>query len=263
MKSNTPRDVGVGVGVGAFSGLMGVGGGIILMPYLLMVRKIPQKTASATSLVLVAMGAFTGSITYALEGHVAWIPAVFIVIGGLAGAWLGTHLVQKMRDHRIQLAFGVLLVLVAIRMFFSVGSGGADDVYQLQALSVLGVVVYVISGLAMGVLSALFGIGGGIIMVPILSVGFGYGQQLANGTSLAVMLPIALLGAIRLTKPGYTDWPVGLRLGIGAAVGAIVGAAIAVNVNGDVLRFAWAVLLLVLGVRMVIQSWKAPKAEPT
>lgn len=252
MKRSLPRDVSVGVGVGAFSGLLGVGGGVLLVPYLTSVRKIPQKIAGATSLVLVTMGAISGCITYAFAGDVAWIPALIIVIGGLVGAWAGAHLVQRIHDHRIKIAFGVLLILVAIRLVIQFGQPAADDAAELPSLGAFVIAVYVASGVAMGLLSALFGIGGGIILVPILVVGFGYGQQLASGTSLAVMAPIALLGAIRLTKPGLTNWPSGLILGSGAVVGAVVGALVAGRVSGESLRVVFAVLLISLGARMVI-----------
>jgi len=261
LRSPKVRDPLIGVGVGAFSGLMGVGGGIILMPYLLLVRKIPQKVASATSLVLVGMGAATGAVTYALDGHVAWIPGLCILIGGLIGAWLGAHLVQRLHDHRLQVAFGVLMVLVSIRMFIPIGGGVIAENSDLPTITALTAVIYAICGIAMGMISALFGIGGGVIMVPILVLGFGYGQQLANGTSLTVMFPIAMLGAIRLTKPGLTNWPVGLRLGVGAAIGAIGGAAFALAVPSELLRFAWAILLFILGVRMIRHGWKKPEPQ--
>ena len=261
MKPTVPRDLGVGVGVGAFSGLMGVGGGIILIPYLTGVRKYAQKNASATSLVLVFMSGIAGAITYALKGQVAWVPAIFIVIGGLIGAWIGAIFVQRLKNSTLQLAFGVLILVMAIRLVFYSNPSPMESVSDMDAITAAAIAVYFVAGLAMGVLSALFGIGGGVILVPILVAVFGYGQQFANGTSLAVMIPIALLGAIRLTKPGLTDWRTGFILGCGAIVGAIIGASIATFVHGEWLRIAFALVLLFLGVRTLRIGFRNRKSE--
>ncbi len=247
------RDGAVGVGVGAASGLLGIGGGILLVPYLSVIERVPQRRAQATSLVLVAMAAASGAITYAWRGEVALVPAAIILITGLAGAWLGAHLVQRLHDHRLRIAFGVLLILAAIRMALGAPSGSASGP---PAMSPGIAITYAIAGLFMGIVSALFGIGGGIILIPILVTGLGFDQQLANGTSLAVMTFIALLGAIRLTRPGFTDWRRGLQLGAGAIVGAALGALLALHLPSVLLSTIFAVALALVGVLMIRLGWK-------
>ena len=81
----TSADLGIGTGLGAFSGAFGVGGGILLVPFLVLARKIPQKQAQATSLVMVAMAAAAGAVRYAASSEVAWLPALVITSEG----WLG------------------------------------------------------------------------------------------------------------------------------------------------------------------------------
>jgi uncharacterized membrane protein YfcA len=110
---------------------------------------------------------------------------------------------------------------------------------------------YIASGVAMGLLSALFGIGGGIIVIPILVTFFGFSQQLAAGTSLVVMAPIAIFGAWRQSVTGATDWQVGLRFGLASIPGGVVGALIAVAVSGSVVRSAFALVILVVGFQML------------
>lgn len=244
------RDLLIGVGVGVFSGALGVGGGILLVPYLVLLLSMAQKRAQATSLVMVAMAAAAGAVTYALAQSVAWLPAGFIVIGGLFGALLGSYVVQRTPDNRLQIAFGVLLIIVAIRLLFptSVDVTTSD---ALPALSPSLTAAYILIGVAMGALSALFGIGGGILLIPMLVTGFGFGQQFAAGTSLAVMVPIALFGALRLTKPGLTDWRLGIRFGLGSIFGAVAGAGIALTVPGDALRWVFAIVMIIVAARMV------------
>lgn len=239
-----------GLVAGTVSGLLGVGGGIILVPLLVIALKWEQKPAQATSLVLVSMAALAGVVGYAVAGAVAWLPAVFILAGGLAGAWLGAIVVQRVHARWLQVAFGVVLVIAAVRLAWPATSGTAA-IDASPSLTPGLALAFVLSGLAMGLLSALFGIGGGIVLIPVLVSVLGFDQHLAAGTSLAVMIPIALLGAIRLSRPGLTRWAVGVRLGIGGVVGGIIGSQIARYLPTDVLAWIFAGLLLVVAGRMM------------
>lgn len=246
-------DLAVGGGAGLVSGSLGVGGGLVLTPYLVIVRKVPQKVAQATALVLVTMAASAGVIPYAIGGSVAWVPAAFILAGGLGGAYLGTIIVARVSNAGLQAAFGVLLVVVALRLVWPQGQEGEAG-QQIPSLTVATAVVYVGAGLAMGLLSAIFGIGGGIVLVPVLVAVVHFGQREAAGTSLAVMIIIALLGALRLTRLGYTDWRAGSRFGVAAAICAFAGAYLALLLPETILRAAFAVLLAFVGVRLIARS---------
>jgi uncharacterized membrane protein YfcA len=247
------RDLLIGFGVGAFSGAFGVGGGIILVPVLVLLLHMQQKNAQATSLVMVSLAAAAGFATYAIADFVAWIPAAFILAGGLIGSLLGSSIVRRTADYRLQIGFGLLLVAVAIRLLWPTESDAVTDLPNLTTFVAIG---YVVSGVAMGVLSALLGIGGGIILIPIVVTFFGFSQQLAAGTSLAVMAPIAILGAWRQSKTGATNWPVGLRFGLASIPGGVLGAAVAVSVSGSLVRTAFAALLIVVGIHTTRIGWR-------
>ena len=247
------RDLLIGFGAGVFSGAFGVGGGIILVPLLVLLLQFTQKRAQATSLVMVTLAATAGFATYALSGQVAWIPAGFIIIGGVVGSLLGSSVVQRTSDRRLQIGFGILLIAVAVQLLATSADQTAADLADLSALVAIG---FVLSGVAMGLLSALFGVGGGIILIPIIVTLFGFPQQLAAGTSLAVMAPVALLGAWRQSRGGATDWSVGLRFGFASIPGSVLGAVVAVSVSGSLLRSLFAVLLIVVGLQMGISGWR-------
>ena len=87
----------------------------------------------------------------------------------------------------------------------------------------------------------------------------GFDQKLAAGTSLAVMVPIALLGALRLSRPGLTQWSVGVRIGLGGIVGGVLGAQLALRLPTDVLAVAFAVLLVIVAARMMWAGLRAPR----
>lgn len=255
-RTTLARDLALGIGAGLISGFFGVGGGIIVVPIMVIGLHFAQKQAQATSLVMISFGGVAGVTTYALAQNVAWLPALFIVLGSLAGAWIGAQIVQKLPDQKLQIAFGVLLILIALRMFFSNPSDGGNELPAITALVILG---YLASGFAMGIFSAMLGVGGGILLIPILIFFFGFSQLLASGTSLAVMIPTALLAATRLTRAGLTNWPMGIRLGAGAVVGALVGAMLAFRVSGSVLQIGFALLLIAISGQML---WRALRNKP-
>ena len=241
------RDLFLGVLVGIFSGVFGVGGGIVLVPILVLLLHVAQKRAQATSLVMVAIAATTGAATYAIGSSVEWAAVPALVLGGLVGTWLGTAVVKRTPDTWLQLAFSGLLLIAAARMVWAgVNPVSAEPVEMTTVVAVgLG-----LAGLAMGLLSAFLGVGGGVIVIPILVAFFGFSQQLAAGTSLMVMIPIALLGAARLTRAGHTDWGQGSRIGLGAALGAVGGATLALALDQSILQIGFAILLVFAAVQM-------------
>lgn len=254
------RDLSVGFAVGAFSGMLGVGGGILLVPYLVLRRHLSQKRAQATSLVMVAAGAAAGASTYALRGQVAWTTAGIVLPGALAGAWIGSHLVRRTPDRRLRIGFGLLLLFVAVRMAWPMGGASPSD--QSADISLLMVAGLVVSGIAMGSMSALFGIGGGIVLIPILVTAFAFPQHLAAGTALAVMGPIAAFGAWRLARDQWTEWALGLRIGAGSVFGAVAGSALALAAADVVVRVIFAAILATVGIQLMVTARLARASAP-
>lgn len=116
--------------------------------------------------------------------------------------------------------------------------------------------IYIIIGLCCGVFGASFGVGSGIILVPVLAIIFSFGQKSAQGMSLAVMVPLALVGAWRYYQNPEIEIRLGvvLFLSIGAVAGAFIGARIAGVLPANVLRKLFAVFLIVAAVKMLLFS---------
>jgi uncharacterized protein len=120
------------------------------------------------------------------------------------------------------------------------------------SLSVIG---YLILGALAGVLSGLIGIGGGILIVPVLIYLFGFSQHMAQGTTLALMIPpIGILAVLEYYKAGNVDIKVAALICLGFVVGGYVGAKIAVGIPDAVLKKIFGVILMLVSVRMVF--WK-------
>ncbi len=116
-------------------------------------------------------------------------------------------------------------------------------------------------GLAAGVLSAMLGVGSGILLVPALVLAFGLSQKSAQGTALAVMVPMALVGVMRyVANPNIEiNFMRVALLALGAVVGAVIGSAIASHLSNAILRRIFAIFLLVVAVRMLLPGRSAAK----
>jgi uncharacterized membrane protein YfcA len=116
--------------------------------------------------------------------------------------------------------------------------------------------LYILIGLCCGVFGASFGVGSGIILVPVLAILFSFGQKSAQGMSLAVMVPLALMGAWRYYQNPDIDIRLGvvLFLSIGAVIGAFFGAKIAGFLPAHILRKLFAVFLIIAALKMLFFS---------
>lgn len=113
------------------------------------------------------------------------------------------------------------------------------------------IVGFVLLGLATGLIASTLGIGGGIIFVPSLVVLFGFAQHVAQGTSLAVIVPTAIVGAGLHARRGRVVWRVAGLIAVGGIAGGLIGAWVAQSLDPDLLRRLFAALLAVIAVRMI------------
>lgn len=112
------------------------------------------------------------------------------------------------------------------------------------------------AGVLVGVLSALFGVGGGILMVPFMVLALDRGQHVAEGTSLLVIVPTAVAGVLAHRKHGYVSFRHAALLALGGMAGAYTGAALALGLSGQTLQVAFGALMAFTGVRTVAQGLK-------
>ena len=113
------------------------------------------------------------------------------------------------------------------------------------------VVGFAVLGLATGLVASTLGIGGGIIFVPSLVVFFGFSQHIAQGTSLAVIVPTAIVGTALHSRKGRVEWRVALLIAIGGVAGGLLGAWVAQSLDPDLLRRLFAGLLVAIAFRML------------
>lgn len=247
-----------GLSAGLLGGLLGVGGGFVVVPLMVAFFAFAQKRAQATSLAMIIATGTAGVVPYALSGEVVLAPAAAIVAGGLVGSAVGTELVHRMSEGLVRLVFAVVVLAAAVRM--AIGIDLPESGAGVETSSTL-LLWCVIAGVGMGLISALVGIGGGLVIVPVLQLGMGFTPQQAQATSLLVIIPIAAMGAWRLSRKGYTDWRAAGWLALGSIVGAPLGGLVAVQAPGRLLQVLFAVLLTVIFADMLRRVWRERRSR--
>ncbi len=115
-------------------------------------------------------------------------------------------------------------------------------------------------GILAGVLSGLFGIGGGVVIVPALVMIVGLSQQTAQGTTLAMLsIPVSLIAALNYTKAGMVSWKYAVILAVGFMVGGFFGSKVAVGLDGQLMKKMFAILMIVLAIKMLLEKKAVPQ----
>jgi uncharacterized protein len=117
----------------------------------------------------------------------------------------------------------------------------------------MNIFLYILLGVVAGIFSGLIGIGGGIIIVPVLVLLFGLSQHSAQGTTLALMVPpIGLLAAMAYYKQGFVDLKIAAFVCMGFFIGGLLGAKLAIGIPGVILKKIFGVVLLAVSVKMIL-----------
>ena len=118
------------------------------------------------------------------------------------------------------------------------------------------ITIYILLGLAAGTFSAMLGVGSGIIVVPFLTLVMLLAQKEAQGVALCIMVPMALMGAIRyhINPDIYIDWRLVIILSVMVVIGANIGATIAAKASNKALQVGFSILLVIVGFRMLWTS---------
>jgi uncharacterized membrane protein YfcA len=234
----------IGLVAGFFSALFGVGGGLVIVPLLLLVAHWDERPAMATSLAAVGVTALAGTILYALHGKVEPSYAALVGLPAAVGVVAGAALQQRIRRRGLSLLFSLLVLGVAIELLFT-----PPRVSESFALAV-------VLGFAAGILAGLFGVGGGILFVPTL-LALGLTQLHAEATSLMAILPTAAAGTWRQSRYGNLRWRSAGVLGISSVAGAEGGILVATHLPEDILRRLFALFMLCVAAQL---AWRARRA---
>jgi uncharacterized membrane protein YfcA len=237
-----------GAVAGLAGGLFGVGGGILLVPILVGRYRLTQHQAHGTSISVLVFTALSALIVYGLHGNVAWGTALLTGIGSMVMVRYGARLASRLSKRGLARSFAVFLVVVAARLFWKVPAGAGSSLPPGLATWSFDLGL----GGAIGLLAGFMGVGGGILAVPAFTLLLGMPQALAQGTSLAVILLAAPVGAIEHSRQGNVVWRMVPPLALGAALAAPAASWLAQRLPQAVLARGFAIFLL----GNAIWSWR-------
>lgn len=260
----------IGIVAAVFGSIVGLGGGIITVPVLVLMgpsllgEPVTTQTAVGTSLAVLIFTALSATWTYRRQGKVDFRSGWLFFITSGPAAMVGALLTNSIPQGPFQLSFGIFMfvmfaLMVArermkplkidwkIKRKFRDGAGNVYEYgYNLQLALLI--------GLGVGMASGLFGIGGGSLFVPLMVLLFRFPPHVATATSMFVIMLSSILGSGVHVWHGNVDWRLFAALAPGALVGGRAGAVIASRLSGRQLMWILRATLLAMAVYLIIKG---------
>ena len=257
----------VGLGVGTYGTLVGVGGGFIVVPLLLLVYKLSPAAAAATSLVVVFLNAVSGSLNYLRAGRVDVRTGMILALATVPGAIFGPFIAERIPERAFKIFFGLFLIAMSALLFLrperkaqhaATTRGGFGSVHRSFSDRSGTAFEYSFSlplalalSLGVGILSSTLGIGGGIVHVPALIHLMSFPVHIATATSQFVLAITALAGVSEYARRDLVHWPLALAIGAGVILGAQIGAQLSRRIRGRGIVRLLTIAVVVLAGRLL------------
>ncbi len=208
-----------------------------------------QRQASGTSLASILPIALVGALVYYFgkgRPQIDLTVAFFLVVGSVVGAYIGAHASKRVPEHALKIVVALLLLVVGVKEIHDAAVGASASItgHTTSQVDTWRYPLISLAGLAIGFLSGLTGVGGGVFLVPTMVVGFGLAQRIAQGTSLVAILPTAVVGAITHYRHGNVDLRSSMRIASAGVPAALVGAALALWLPERILLGLFGLFLL-------------------
>ena len=242
-----PFGLAIGLGLGALGG----GGAVLALPVLIYVLGEDVHAATSSSLLVVAVAALAGGAAQASSARVCWPQVAYFAPAALIGAVAGTIAGAAVSETVLLLGFVPVLMAAALLTWRRAGAsgdegGGCPPLDRDRTL---------VAGLAVGLLTGFFGVGGGFLIVPMLALTMRFPLRRAIGTSLVIVGFVSLVAlSAHLVRDQAFDAGTAAALALACAVGAVGGARLAERVPQRRLGHAFAVLLGAVGAYIAIAT---------
>jgi uncharacterized membrane protein YfcA len=208
--------------------------------------------------------AVASSVNYARQRRIYWRTGLVLAITTTPGAYLGAWLTTQLEPRTLGLIFGFFLIFVAAYIITDLNSlrrsknknktsvqKSDSELIKSRKTIAIGAGLSFFGGLASGLL----GIGGGLLVVPIMTFALGMSIHLATATSMFTMIFTSLSGVTQHFQANHINFESALLLALGAVFGAQVGAYTSKRVSGKNLRRVFGLVLIISGINMIIKYW--------
>jgi uncharacterized membrane protein YfcA len=245
----------IGLLAGCLGSIVGLGGGIIMLPALQILVGFDLRMAIGTTLFAVIFTSLSAAQGHYRAGNVRLKSAGYTGLGGFAGVLLGSYIFSQYLSNSftiLKVALGIFFLLMAYRMgretyrdFFAQKSTATETAGEADKESVAALLAL---GFFTGSLTGMLGIGGGFILTPGFMLICGVSPQIAVGTTMLAMLPLSLSGGLIKLYQGYVNLPAGIFLGLGTALGAQGGVWLSSRMSATLLKAIFTVLFTLLAI---------------
>lgn len=235
----------IGLTAGAFGGILGIGGGLIMIPLMVEILKLTQHKAHGTSLVALVFTGICGAITYASHSSIDIIAAALLALTAVLTAPFGARYIDALSERNLKKSFGAFLIFCSALLFLKP--------YLTNFISTVPgytkIIILLTTGVLTGFLSGMMGVGGGTIMIPVMVILIGVTQHVAQGTALLVMVPTGAIGAFTHWRMGNVEKGILWGLIPGIICGTYLGGNVANIMTNNTLRLIFASMLIFVGLR--------------
>ena len=248
----------VGIGVGTFGTLIGIGGGLIMIP-LFTFALTPSIFHSApeivgTSLFGVFLNALSGTYAYVKQHRVYFKAAIPFAIATLPGAILGSLVSDYFTGPTFSLSYGIFILIISAIMYWNSSNKKAIATNFDETLFIARKKLGIILSMFVGFISSIFGIGGGIIHVPVMIYALAFPPYMATATSHFVLAVSSFMGVTSHIFLNHIVWIPALAVGFGAVIGAQIGARLSKKTKPRSIILLLCISLFLLGIRMIVES---------
>lgn len=238
----------IGVVAGTFGSMVGVGGGILMVPVLTVLGLEPSQIAS-TSLIAVTSTGISSTIEYSRQKRIDYLVGLKIAALAIPGAIIGAFLSSYISFEHFKIYFAILLIFAGLYVLYRNSilkeKSSKTDSKRMHLLFYMG-------SFTAGIISSLFGIGGGIIFVPSMVIILGISMFRAGPNSQLALLITSIVGVFTHSFLGHTNYIYGILLAIGALTGGFIGARVSQHVREDILQILLSISLIGFAVKLII-----------
>lgn len=237
---------------GFFSGFLGIGGGVILLPLMVYLARIPIKEATSISMWFVIFSSISGIVAHKKLGNIDLEIGLWLSGGSVVGSIIGTRVASISSDRILQIVFiGVLLAASVMLLVPSLEYETGVNLTEYQHnKKIFGLPI----GLVQGVLTGILGIGGGFIIVPLMICVLRMKTIKAVGTSLLVMFLSAIVALVSKAMMNEFAWPgAAWMIILGGIIFAQLGSRVASEVSSRLIRGTLFILLLMIVGKMIYE----------
>lgn len=238
----------LGFAAGILGSMIGLGGGIIVVPVLTFLGFSPTAAAS-NSLFATLSNAAASTISYSRQKRIEFSLGIKLGLLCIPGTILGALISTDVTPEIFKILFGLVLVSSAIYIFLKRKLKSKE-----KKLSSLMIIFVISASFFAGVISSFFGIGGGTVFVPLMVVGMGMAMKRAAPTAQLILLFASLSGVVTHSLLGHPDFLQSGFLAIGSFAGGLVGARLSIEIKERYLQILISIILLIVAAKLFIDS---------